>query len=396
MKKTAKKWVSLGDGLEYREHPTRKHGVRRDRYFRGRYTVDGKTVTVGFGWASEGWNKSKCLSKLLLYKKNAKEGRPPRTLKEEREMLEATEKANQRKEARRKQENITLNEVAKRYLAWAKENKRSARDDVSRYHHHIAPRLGNKPLSKISPFDIEQLKSNLRKAGKSEATIRHVVVLIRQMVNKANAWGLWQGINPIKGVKVPVPKNERIRFLTQEEASLLLERLKEVSPQLHDMALLSLHTGLRAGEIFNLRWRDIDLENGVIRVVDSKNNRIGAVYITQRVKTMFERLGPGKPDELVFQSRTGGKIQGVSKTFFRVAQELFNKGVTDRRQRVSFHTLRHTYASWLALQGTPILTIQRLMRHQNIAMTMRYSHLSPDVKREAVQQLEKNFAGGLS
>ena len=69
----------------------------------------------------------------------------------------------------------------------------------------------------------------------------------------------------------------------------------------------------------------------------------------------------------------------------------FNNGVTDPRQKITFHTLRHTFASWLAINGTPILTIKELLGHQSLAMTERYSHLSPDHKRQAVDGIEAMF-----
>ncbi|MBK7552183.1 MAG: tyrosine-type recombinase/integrase [Syntrophaceae bacterium] len=84
------------------------------------------------------------------------------------------------------------------------------------------------------------------------------------------------------------------------------------------------------------------------------------------------------PEDFVFQSKRGEKIKEVSHTFDRVVKDLkINEGIKDPRQKVVFHTLRHTFASWLAIQGTPILTIKELLGHQTLAMTERYSHLSP-------------------
>jgi integrase len=83
------------------------------------------------------------------------------------------------------------------------------------------------------------------------------------------------------------------------------------------------------------------------------------------------------------------KIKEVSNAFERAINRLgWNEGVSDPRQRVVFHTCRHTFASWLAIQGTPIFTIAKLMGHKSIAMSERYSHLSPDHKKEAVNGLE--------
>ncbi len=98
---------------------------------------------------------------------------------------------------------------------------------------------------------------------------------------------------------------------------------------------------------------------------------------------------PKNPNAFIFTDSDGRKIKEVSDSFDRVVNRLgFNDGVTDPRQRVVFHSLRHTFASWLAIQGTPIFTIAKLMGHKSISMSERYSHLSPDHKRDAINGLE--------
>jgi integrase len=94
----------------------------------------------------------------------------------------------------------------------------------------------------------------------------------------------------------------------------------------------------------------------------------------------------------LFPARDGSQLSetSVSKTFPRSVKTLgFNENVTDDRQKVVFHTLRHTFASWLAIDGVPLYTISKLMGHSSIEMTMRYAHLCPDSKRDAVAMLEK-------
>ena len=93
---------------------------------------------------------------------------------------------------------------------------------------------------------------------------------------------MYKGQNPIKNVKLPVLQNQRERFLSHEEADILLNELKKVSSsQLHDMALLSLHCGLRAGEIFNLKGQDLDFENEIINISDPKNKERRKAFMTQ-------------------------------------------------------------------------------------------------------------------
>lgn len=158
------------------------------------------------------------------------------------------------------------------------------------------------------------------------------------------------------------------------------------------MAYLSLYTGMRFGEITNLTWQDVDFENNIITIKDPKNRESRSAYITRDMRYLllekFRREMPKSQSELLFKDSNGNKIVHISKTFPRVVDKLgLNDGVDDPRDRVVFHTLRHTFASWLAIQGTPIYTIKELMGHKTLAMTERYSHLIPDIKREAVEKL---------
>jgi site-specific recombinase XerD len=112
--------------------------------------------------------------------------------------------------------------------------------------------------------------------------------------------------------------------------------------------------------------------------------------MTENVKTMFEKRMRQKQFNVVFSSKNGNKIKEVSRTFDRVIVGL-NKGIADRRQRVVFHSLRHTYASWLVMSGVDLYTVQKLMGHSTIAMTERYSYLAPDHLRKAVSLLENGI-----
>jgi len=153
---------------------------------------------------------------------------------------------------------------------------------------------------------------------------------------------------------------------------------------------LSLSSGLRAGEIFNLTYKDIDLENRIIYIRNPKNGEDRAIYITNDVYDILKER-QGNPDELIFKDKNGNKIERVSRTFFRIIDELGLNNGKDRKNKAVFHTLRHTFASWLAVNGTPIFTIKELLGHKNSTMTERYSHLLPGIKQNAVSRLEKMF-----
>lgn len=120
-------------------------------------------------------------------------------------------------------------------------------------------------------------------------------------------------------------------------------------------------------------------------------------FMNNPVRDILERRFAEKeedalPTDPVFEGRKGKHIEEVSDTFKGVEGRLgFNNGIEDRRQKVCFHSLRHTFASWLALEGLPILTIKELMRHSTLQMTESYSHLSPDHKREAINKIEEKI-----
>ncbi len=157
------------------------------------------------------------------------------------------------------------------------------------------------------------------------------------------------------------------------------------------MACISLYAGLRLGEVLALTYGDLDLAAGVIHVRDAKCGTRMA-YMNAVVKSILEEFPGGTPSSLLFPARDGSQLNetSVSKTFPRSVKALgLNDNVTDDRQKVVFHTLRHTFASWLAIDGVPLYTISKLMGHSTIDMTMRYAHLCPDSKRDAVAMLEK-------
>jgi len=355
----------------------------RERQFKGgpdicfdiAYKVDGKKVWEKCGWLSEGYSE-----------KLASQIRAERV----RAIRHGLELPKQRKKA------PYFRDAWAKYRQWAEKNKtRAGRDDISRYRLYLEGPLADKRLNEISPFDLERLKSDLLKRGLAPATVKHCLVLIRQIYNKAAAWGLYQGPNPVKGVKLPSLQNQRTRFLSPEEAERLLTALADMrTPDLHDMALLSLHTGLRAGEIFSLRGYDLDFENEIIRITDPKNRQTRHAYMTEAVKDMLLRRSPATPEGFIFPDRNGHKIEAVSQYFRKTVEALgFNDGITDRRQKVSFHTLRHTFASWLAVQGESLITLKEMLGHKSTVMTERYSHLIPDHKRRAAERLEVTFNG---
>ncbi len=389
----AEKWIkTTSPGVRFREHPTRKQGIRPDRYFSIRYRLEGKDKEEALGWASQGWTVQKAVERLSEIRQNLRTGQGPQSLSESRDKAKAERLAKAEAEAALAGENITFSDVWARYLPVAKANKRphTAYAEEAMFRLWVGPTLKLRPLKDIAPIHLERIKKNMADAGLSAQTIRHALALVRQVFNFARRNGLFQGDSPTLLVKKPVTDAKRIRFLTPEEAEKLLATLLERSEDVHGMALLALNAGLRAGEVFSLTWPDVDFERNTLALRDTKSGKTRQVPLTSEAKAMLEsRRASKSSNSLIFPSAKGGKIVQVSETFNRVVADLgLNDDIIDARQKVVFHTLRHSFASWLVQRGVPLVTVGRLLGHATTTMTERYSHLAPDHFRQAVDTLE--------
>lgn len=392
-------------GVRVKKSPTRKHKGKSDLYFTIYYTRENKTVFEGVGFSSEGVDAKYASTVRSDIVKNIRLGTGYQSLCEKRESESKRQAEERSKKETQKRKNIPFDKLAVKYIEWAKGEKKSFRDDESRYLNHIKSTLGNVPIKDISMIHLEKLKRSLQtKKGRygkklSDATIKHCLVLVRQMFNRAISWKMHQGTNPVTVTArenknfLKTADNKRVRFLNYEEADILLDELKSRSQQLHDICYLALYTGMRMGEIFSLNWNDVNLEHNTISIKDPKSVTGRNAYITPPLSSLFQCMknNTSVSKGILFKDRNGKKIREISNVFERVTEKLgLNKNVTDQRDKVVAHTLRHTFASWLAMQGSPIITIQKLMGHSNLEMTLRYAHLSPSHERTAVENLARD------
>ena len=377
-------------GVRYREHPTRKHGVKPDRYFVIRYKLDRKTKEEPVGWASEGVTAAKANETRAILVANIRAGLRPQSLAEMRAMKEQTRQEDLRAAQLLARASTTLAEFWESdYLpaATASKKPKTVASETWLYTKWAKPALGTIALQALAPHMVESIASQIKKEGKSAATIRHFLALVSQVWNLAVSRSVVSGDSPTKRVKKPRTDNRRIRFLTPEEARRLLDALGGRSPDLHDSALFA---GLRAGEIHSLTWGDVNFDAGTLYIRDPKNKVSRHAIATPEIREMLTRRAGAdqSPTSLVFPAKNGKMRLKVSKLFDKVVTELgFNKGIEDARQKVVFHSLRHTFASWLVQRGTPLYTVAELMGHTTLEMTKRYSHLAPDTMRAAAMGL---------
>ena len=221
----------------------------------------------------------------------------------------------------------------------------------------------------------------------SNRSIEYALAVVRQVYNIAKHRGILEGEPPTAKVKKPKVDNGRMRFLTHDEADKLLGALKAKSIDVHDMTLLSLHAGLRFGEIASLTWQDVDFDKGTLTIRDAKAGSRYA-FLTEQAMEMLRDRSHGKPSEYVFQTRGSGKLTKISHSFFRVVNDLeLNTGIDDPRLQICFHSCRHSYASWLIEEGQDLYTVQRLLGHKTNIMTQRYAHLAENKLKDAATAL---------
>ena len=327
-----RKWESAGfPGVRFYKHQGRRHGKQFDRYFAIRYQHNGVRHEEGVGWASQGWTPQKAALLLAELKEAARTGKGETRLAERRAKRDAAQKAAE-------QARVTFGEYWTRaYFPHATSTKtpKSCAREQGLFSRWINPVIGPLPLGKIAPIHLERIKKNMLDGEQAPRSVQYALAVVRQAFNHARRNGVFTGSCPVSSVKAPRVDNRRLRFLTQSEAAALLARLRVADRAAYEMALLSLHAGLRAGEILKLRWGDIDLERGLITVRDAKNGRSRFAHVTQTLREMLVEKRPGDRNALLFPLPDGTARRDVPKTFFEAVDELgFNEGCADRRDRI--------------------------------------------------------------
>lgn len=227
-------------------------------------------------------------------------------------------------------------------------------------------------LKNVSARHIDQLTSSLLLSGSSPAYVAKIYRHVKAALKKAAEWQYAKPMVFPKPPKVP----ESVRFIPESQLSEIFGQIED--PEFYDFCLLSAYLGLRSGESLRLTPGDIDTPKGFLRIsAQQKNRKESRVPINETAREILDRCLTRMNDAP--KRSTLWRWTGVSHTgkLFRVATHA--AGYRGYR----FHDLRHTFASYMAMQGEPIKTIQELMRHKSIASTLVYAHLSPDHLVEA-------------
>ena len=279
----------------------------------------------------------------------------------------------------RKQHKVKFEDFANKFLeVHSKPNKKSWKSDFYNLV-KLRPVFGGRYLYNISQKDIEEYKAK-RKENASAATVNRELATLKTMLNKAVQWEVLEN-NPAKNVKFFKENNARLRYLEKEEIQRLIETC---SDRLRPMVILALNTGMRRGELLNIKWRDIDIRKGIIYLLDTKNGDKREILLNNLAKQALIGVSKHPDSPYVFCNKDGKPYHDIRKSFFTALKKA---GIIN----FHWHDLRHSFGSQLAMSGVDLNTVRELMGHRDLKMTLRYSHLSPNHKHRAVSLLERQM-----
>lgn len=293
----------------------------------------------------------------------------------------------------KKQTGILFDTVAQKYIEDLKihSNENTVRDINSKYHKHLFNVIGNISIDRIKVEDLENLQKEKVKTL-SLKTVNQLIELFSTMFNFGIRKDLCKVVNPASKVKRFKIDNTRERFLVKEEIDELYKEIRE-NELLTLFVKFALTTGGRLETILHIQKKDINLSTNSITLYDFKNKDTYKGFLTDDVISIIgTKIKSLKANDfLISLDNTKFTSRQLQSRLKPILDRLFNQELEkrDRKNRIVIHSLRHTFASHLAINGTPIFTIQKLMNHKDIKQTMRYAKLAPDSGKEFVNELYK-------
>jgi integrase len=306
---------------------------------------------------------------------------------------------------------LTVGEYLDRWLKDVRDTVRKSTHERYEYaiEPHIKPALGRIKLKGLNPAQVRWFYRERLDSGLAPATVHKLHVVLHKALKAAMVDGLIPR-NAAAGLKLPKITREEIDPLTEEEARRLLESVR--GDRLEALYVLALHTGMRQGEILALKWDDVDLEGGILRVRRTLT-KVGKSYVTGEPKTKKSRrtirLTTGAVDalrahlvrQLEEMEHAGSLYQPGGFVFATETGTIINPSNLRNRslkpllkaaklRPVRFHDLRHTCATLLLSKNVNPKIVSEMLGHASIAITFDiYSHLMPDMQEKAAKALEE-------
>jgi integrase len=279
---------------------------------------------------------------------------------------------------------VLLADMLSDHLVRVRGKLRSTRE-CERYARYWNDALPGRTLRQVTSGDIERYVAR-RIEEMAPASINRELAFLKRVFNIAIRDGLAES-NPVRPVKLFRENNQRVRFLTDEEDPQLRDAIGEGE---WPKVAVAAHTGLRQAEQFHLEWEHVDFTTGLLTVPRSKHGEARRVPMNETVREILRALPSRLKSPYVFPSDTGQTPLDARNYVRRVFLPALKRA---RIEGFRWHDLRHTFASRLVMKGVDLKTVQELMGHKTLAMTLRYAHLSPAHQLEAVRRLDVEPTG---
>lgn len=246
----------------------------------------------------------------------------------------------------------------------------------------LQEKFGNLYIRNIDTRKVERWQTTLLKTSKP-ATANRKLACLKHMMTKAVDWNMASEdmLKQVRKVKFVKERNRRLRFLDVEECQRLIGCC---SPHLRPIVITALNTGMRRGEILSLKWEQVGLKHGFISLEDTKSGEGREIPINDALKSVFDGIPHSIESVFVFTGRDGDPYKEIKRSFSTALRKAAIYNAT-------FHSLRHTFASHLVMNGVDLTTVKELLGHKSLNMTLRYSHLAPEHKTKAVKVLDNVF-----
>lgn len=322
-------------------------------------------------------------------------------------------------ETNKKNDKLSLKQfIEQEYVPWVKEHRKAGRKTLGHTTRCFIQPYGNKPLAEITPALIDQWRTRRLKNNRSIETVNRDVATFKAAISKAVLWGFLE-VHPLEKLKLlKTDRSTKVRFLSSDEELRLREalikrdlrikaerdcanlwrkereyellpdlNLNEFADHLRPMILLSMNTGLRRGEIFSLKWENVNLDRATITIEGTyaKSGKTRHIPLNSEALAVLKSWrNQTSHSDLVFPNKDGLQFDNVKKSWDGVR-------ILAKIENFRWHDLRHHFASRLVMAGVDLNTVRELLGHSEMTMTLRYAHLAPEHKANAVEKLVTNY-----
>lgn len=281
----------------------------------------------------------------------------------------------------------TLAELIDRYIAEILPTKPKSMNTQGRQLLWWRKELGYSTLAEVTPKALGEARERLHQGREPATVVRYMSALSHAFTIAVNEWE-WLEDNPMRKVRRPTEPRGRVRFLDEFERKRLLEACKESSSKhLYPIVVLALSTGMRQSEIMNLTWADIDLSRSRLILHETKNGERRAVPIVSHAKELLQSMSKVRrlDTNLIFYSEAKPQVP----LFVRIP---WGKAVKAAQlDDFKFHDLRHTAASYLAMNGATLAEIAEILGHKTLQMVQRYAHLSEQHTSSVLEKMNRKI-----